>query len=62
MPHFINTKVDKMQKKARHIALTATVIKFMIKDHFRQDERRRNIKFQVTYPSALLYRIWFFRA
>lgn len=49
MHNFIATKVDKMNKKARHTAVTATVLKFLVKDHIGYDGPKRNIKFQVTY-------------
>lgn len=39
---------SKMQKKARSTAITATVLKVMVKDHLRSDEQHRKIEFAVT--------------
>lgn len=62
MLNLIKINKHKMQKKARHAALTATVIKFMVLDHIHTGYEHRNIKYSATYPAALLFRIGLARA
>jgi len=62
MLNFIKINKQKMHKKARHTALTATVIKFMVLDHIHTGYEHRDIKYSATYPAALLFRIGLARA